>query len=88
MSARHAGGRLVRGAVIVLALATPSAALAWKEVQGDMPWLGSGGRAHLYAEDKGCFGCTTGSRHEERWGRNSLSGPSPYATLNEAIDSL
>jgi hypothetical protein len=60
-------------------------ALAWKEVPGDMPWLGNGGRARLYAEDRGCFGCTTGSRHVERWGRNSLAGPSPYETLNEAM---
>jgi len=66
-------------------LLAASPALAWQEVPGDMPWLGSGGRAHLYAEDKGCFGCTTGSRHVERWGRSSLSGPSPYETVGEAM---
>jgi hypothetical protein len=70
-------------AAAVLVIAAP--ALAWKEVPGDMPWLGSGGRAHLYAEDRGCFGCTTGSRHVERWGRNALSGPSPYETVGEAM---
>lgn len=81
--------RLCRGlawaVVTSVALAMAPPALAWKEVPGDMPWLGSGGRARLYAEDRGCFGCTTGSRHVERWGRNSLSGPSPYETLNEAM---
>jgi hypothetical protein len=84
------GTRRVRASLRVtwlggLLLLAASPALAWKEVPGDMPWLGSGGRAHLYAEDKGCFGCTTGSRHVERWGRRSLSGPSPYETVGEAM---
>jgi len=79
---------VVRLAFAAAALAAASSAYAWKEVPGDMPWLGSGGRAHLYAEDRSCFGCTTGSRHVERWGRNSLAGPSPYETIGEAMNFL
>jgi len=75
-------------AFVTLALA--SVANAWddKSAGADLPWLGSGGRAHLYHQRSSCFGCTTGYRDEERWGRGAWSGEDPYVTVSNAMGFL
>jgi hypothetical protein len=77
------------GLVFALLLGLAAPAHAWDERQGgDMPWLGSGGRAHYYTRDSSCWGCTTGFRHEQRWGRNAWFGEDPYITVGNAMAFL
>jgi hypothetical protein len=80
-----------------LLLAAGSAALlsalpacGWEDrsAGGDMPWLGSGGRAHLYYRESSCMGCPTGSKSEQRWGRSASSGEDPYVTVGRAMSFL
>lgn len=65
-------------------------ASAWDDVSEgqDLPWLGGGGRAHYYRDKSSCFGCPTGYRTEERWGRSRFSGEDPYATVSKAMTFL
>ena len=53
-----------------------------------MPWLGKGGRAHLYDQHSACMGCTTGYKDEQRWGRSAWSGEDPYLTVGNAMRFL
>lgn len=46
-----------------------------------MPWLGGGGRAHLYHQRSSCMGCPTGYKDEECWGRSAWSGTDPYVAV-------
>jgi len=80
---------LLLGAGIAAALAALPAC-GWEDRSGggDMPWLGSGRRAHLYSQESSCFGCPTGSRYEERWGRSAWSGEDPYVTVGRAMSFL
>jgi hypothetical protein len=72
-----------------LAFALAPGAGAWDDRSSpDMPWLGGGGRAHLYQQRSSCFGCPTGYRDEERWGRSAWSGESPYTTVSKAMKFL
>ena len=92
MSARREGAH-ARRIVVALGLAIAFGALpacGWDEhgAGSDTPWLGGGGRAHLYSKDAACFGCPTGSRHEELWGRSSFSGEDPYVTVGRAMQFL
>lgn len=92
MSARRVSTP-VRRIIVALGLTVALGALpacGWDEhsANTDTPWLGGGGRAQLYAKDAACFGCTTGSKHEERWGRSSLSGEDPYVTVGHAMQFL
>jgi hypothetical protein len=63
---------------------------AWddKSAGADLPWLGGGGRAHLYHQRSSCFGCPTGYRDEQRWGRSAWSGEDPYVTVSRAMSFL
>src|SRR5262249_55936842 len=80
---------LLLGAGIAAALAAlPACGWEDRSAGGDMPWLGSGGRAHLYSQESSCFGCPTGSRYEERWGRSAWSGEDTYGTVGRAMSFL
>ena len=80
---------LTLAAAVVLAVGSPAVSRAWDERSGsDMPWLGRGGRAHLYHQRSSCFGCPTGYRDEERWSRSAWSGESPYVTVSKAMKFL
>jgi len=81
--------KLVSAACVAIAVSAPPA-LAWddRSAGGDMPWLGSGGRAHLYFQRSSCFGCPTGYKDEERWGRSAWSGEDPYVTVGNAMKFL
>jgi hypothetical protein len=92
MTRAHPRSR-VRGiatATLIVAATTSLSACGWEEhgAGSDMPWLGSGGRAHIYSKDAACFGCPTGSKHEERWGSSSWSGEDPYVTVGKAMNFL
>jgi len=79
---------LMTGAPLVLMFASLPAC-GWEDKSGaDMPWLGGGGRAHLYHQRSSCMGCPTGYQDEERWGGSAWSGKSPYATVGKAMEFL
>jgi hypothetical protein len=85
-SAHRRGRTLLIGAGIVAAFsALPACGWEDRSANADMPWLGSGGRAHLYFRETSCFGCPTGSKAEQRWGRSSWSGEDPYVTVGKAM---
>jgi len=62
---------------------------AWKErTDGDMPWLGSGGRARYYTQETSGWGLPTGYRIETRWGSSTWTGEDPYVTAGRAMGFL
>ena len=86
-------GRLVRTLLFATGVAAALSARpagGWEDrsTGADMPWLGSGGRAHLYFQRSSCFGCPTGYKDEERWGRSAWSGEHPYVTVGKAMSFL
>ncbi len=86
---RNRAAALGVAAGLLLALgAGPAAAWDDRSAGVDLPWLGSGGRAHLWARDVSCWGCGTGSRHEQLWGRSTWTGEDPYATVGQAMAFL
>ena len=85
--------RPVRTLLVATAVATTLSALpacGWEDrsANADMPWLGSGSRARLYYQESSCFGCPTGSKAEQRWGRSAWSGEDPYITVGKAMGFL
>jgi len=82
--------RAIAFLAVAVTLTFAAHADAWQDrsAGADLPWLGGGGRAHLYFDRSSCFGCTTGYRDEERWGRSALSGESPYETVSKAMGFL
>lgn len=75
---------------LVLVLLCAGAAPAWDDVTGDrdMPWLGSGGRAHWFHDRSSCLMCPTGYTDNQRWGRSRWSGEEPYTTVGGAMRFL
>jgi len=85
MSARVAWRAIVVALVLV---ATP--ARSWDDRTGDldMPWVGGGGRARLFADRASCLMCTTGYTALRRWGSSPRSGEDPYDTVGSALRFL
>jgi hypothetical protein len=83
----HVATLLARAGRLLLALLMATVAPlvhAWEEqTGGDMPWLGRGGRAHLYTGES-----WPTSSHKERWGRSSWGGEEPYITVSKAMGFL
>jgi len=69
-------------------IATP--VRAWDDATGslDMPWLGSGERARLYAKKTSCLMCTTGYEYHQSWGRSGRGGSDPYGDVQRAFGFL
>jgi hypothetical protein len=89
----RAAARAVRtlsvGASLALLLGSlPACGWEDKSAGADMPWLGGGGRAHLYHQRSSCIGCPTGYKDETRWGRSAWSGADPYVTVGQAMNFL
>ncbi len=81
--------KLLRVGLALAAVAISSLAHAWKEnTDGDLPWLGDGGRAHFYRQDSSSPFSASGYKTEQRWGRSSWSGEDPYITVNKAMGFL
>ena len=74
--------------ILVLLTATP--ARAWDDACGslDLPWLGSGERARLYAKKTSCLMCTTGYEYHQSWGRSGRGGSDPYSDVQRAFGFL
>jgi hypothetical protein len=80
---------VLRVGLALVVVAVSSLAHAWKEnTDGDLPWLGSGGRAHFYRQESSSPFSGTGYKTEQRWGRSSWSGEDPYITVNKAMGFL
>lgn len=77
-------------AASLAAVLTATPARAWDDSTGslDMPWLGSGERARLYAKKTSCFMCTTGYAYHQRWGRSGRAGSDPYSDVQRALGFL
>ena len=82
-------GNLLRLLMTLMFMGISSLAHAWKEnTDGDMPWLGGGGRAHYYSEERSAPFTGTGYRRVNRWGRSTWSGEDPYATAGRVMGFL
>jgi hypothetical protein len=79
-----------RALVITALLLVAAPAFSWDDRTGDldMPWLGSGGRARLFADRSTCLMCPTGYTDRRRWGRSAGSGEEPYGTVGGALRFL
>jgi hypothetical protein len=86
---RLRSSKLATAAVLAAALsALPACGWEDRSAGGDTPWLGSGGRAHVYFQRSSCFGCPTGYKDEQRWGRSPWSGEDPHVTVGKAMSFL
>lgn len=87
--ARCTGRTLMLCAGLAAGLGSASVS-AWEDRTAgtDMPWMGGGGRAHPYFDRSACFGCPTGYKDRERWGRSRWSGEDPYVTVSKAMSFL
>ena len=74
--------------LVTLLLVTP--ARAWDDATADrdMPWLGSGERARLYAKKTTCLMCTTSYEYHQSWGRSGRTGSDPYGDVQRAFGFL
>ncbi len=79
-----------RALVVTALLLVAAPALAWGGRTGerDMPWLGGGGRAHMFGDRATCIMCPTGYTYRQRWGRSGRSGEEPYGTVGAAMRFL
>jgi hypothetical protein len=76
--------------VVTALLAVAAPALPWDDRTGDldMPWLGGGDRARLFADRSTCIMCPTGYTDRRRWGGSARSGEEPYGTVGGALRFL
>jgi hypothetical protein len=77
-------------AAFLVAILTATPARAWDDASGslDLPWLGSGERARLYAKKTSCLMCTTGYEYHQSWGRSGRGGSDPYSDVQRAFGFL
>ena len=83
--------RIPRIALAVTAfLLVAAPAHPWDDRTGDldMPWLGGGGRADMFADRSTCIMCPTGYTDRRRWGASARSGEDPYGTVGAALRFL
>jgi hypothetical protein len=82
--------RALRAGIATALLLIAAPALPWDDHTGDldMPWLGGGGRARLFADRSTCIMCPTGYTDRRRWGRSAGSGEEPYSTVGHALGFL
>lgn len=77
-------------AALLAAMLIATPARAWDDASGslDLPWLGSGERARLYAKKTSCLMCTTGYEYHQSWGRSARTGSDPYGDVQRAFGFL